>query len=158
MEEEDSFDDVKLPMVAWSSSGESGDESPDPQPSAVTEPTDHLLSPPPTELSDTLETPPQPLRRPGRNVVMSEDEQTPEPTLPVAAADVETVTPPNRRRGRPKCTPEVLLTRRRPRQLATPGPSDSATPGTSDSGTPGLTPTPELRKSTRLRRPRSLVT
>ncbi len=51
LDEEDSFHDAMLPKVAWSSASESED-SIDPQTTISAEPTDHLLSPPPTELSD----------------------------------------------------------------------------------------------------------
>ncbi len=196
-DEEDSFDAVRLPNAAKSVCSDSEDESNFSQDQGLPEATEQLLSPPPTDLSEAVDTPPQPrhpkkmvvisdddqtpeptlplppsndaappqTRRPGqlkrnlRKVVISEDEHTPEPTIPLQEA-VETPPnarreSPNARRGQPRRTPEVLLTRRRPRQLETPGPSDSATPGTTDAGTPDSTPAPPLRKSTRIRRARS---
>ncbi len=140
---------------------------------------DQLLSPPPTDLSEAVDTPPQRPRRPKNMLAVSDDDQTPEPTLPlpsgfdeakpptcrqrqpkrnnrkvVISEDDRTPEPtlplqeviatpsnvrrgaPNHGRGQPRRTPEVLLTRRKPRQLETPGPSDSATPATTEAGTP----------------------
>ncbi len=192
LDEDDSFDNSRLPNAAQSQDSESEQETTISGPS-LTERTDHLLSPPPTDLSEATDTPPQQPHRHKGKVIISEDDETPEPTLP-CSDEIASATPPNRRRtqvkrynakvvisedehtpeptlpqpeafdtstppticqGRPKLTPEVLLTRRRPRQLETPGPSDSATPATSDAGTPDNTPAPELRKSTRIRRARS---
>ncbi len=117
--------------------------------------TDHLLSPPPTEMSDSLISPVPNIRNRIKNILISEDEHTPEPTMPIAKSTVETHTTRHRGQRTAEGYSEVLLTRRgKRRQLETPGPSDTATPGTTDTGTPNSTPGPAVRKSSRIRKGR----
>ncbi len=59
-DEEDSFDAVRLPNAAKSACSDSEDESTFSQDQVLPEATEQLLSPPPTDLSEAVDTPPQP--------------------------------------------------------------------------------------------------
>lgn len=187
----ESSDDAQLPRQAWgidNSAPATDTEAPEhargggPYPKAR----EHMLSPPPTEHSDAVPTA-FVKKHATRNILISDEEHTPEPTMPtdaplftaqrrpllrtaqlpileeesLASQDESTPKPsrvvPKGKIPMPRKTPRY-------RQLATPGPSDSATPTTSDIGTPipqlrgraaKETPATEVRKSSRLRKPRT---
>lgn len=187
----ESSDDVQLPRQAWLMDNDTSStdaEAPEEIAggAAKTEPPEDVLSPLPTEQLDDVTTPLR-TRHATKKIVMSEEEGTPEPTMPIHAPDTSTrrrpqlriaqllplveesiaaeqESPPKAPRGRPKGKANIPSHTTRHRQLATPGPSDSATPTTSDIGTPirqlrmpaEATPATEVRKSSRLRKPRKL--
>lgn len=161
-ESSESTDAAQLPRQAWNLESEaslSGAEAP--ERSTVqrlhTNVAEQPRSPPPTEQSDAAMTPLH-TRIKTRKIVISDEEHTPEPTMPtngdapnnqrhlqLRTTRLDTLeeesmasdeSPPKATRALSKVQIPVARKTTRHRQLATPGPSDSATPTTSDIGTP----------------------